>query len=111
MTVAELVAALERRAADAERVGATAPVANVYRDVLSELRNAESAGAAVVATRSASPPAPEPDRWLTPAAVAARLDVAVRWVYRHARELGGVKVGKYLRIPESSLRRRMERRR
>ncbi len=110
VTLPELVAAWERRAAEAERVGATAPVANVYRDVLAELRGADGAGSAAVALPVGQVPAAGPDRWLTPAAVAARLEAAVRWVYRHKRELGGVKVGKYLRFPESALRRRLERR-
>ena len=38
MTLADLVAALERRAAQAEAEGATAPVARVYRLVLDDLR-------------------------------------------------------------------------
>lgn len=109
MTLPELVAALERRAAEAECIGATAPVANVYRDVLAELRGADGPGAAAVAPPPGQVPAAGPDRWLTPAAVAARLEVAVRWVYRHKRGFGGVKVGKYLRFPESALRR-LERR-
>lgn len=110
MTLPELVAALERRAAEAERVGATAPVANVYRDVLAELRGADGAGPGAVAPPPGLVPEAGLDRWLTPVAVATRLEVAVRWVYRHKRELGGVKVGKYLRFPESALRRRLERR-
>lgn len=38
MTLLDLLGQLERRAAEAEAVGATAPVANVYRLVLADLR-------------------------------------------------------------------------
>lgn len=110
MTLADLLATLERRAAEAERMQAHAPVAAVLHSVVEELRGVEGAGAAAVTPPPGQVPAAGPDRWLPPAAVAARLEVAIRWVYRHKRELGGVKVGKYLRFPESALRRRLERR-
>lgn len=35
---------------------------------------------------------------LTPREVAERLQVKPSWVYRHARELGGYRVGKYVRF-------------
>jgi len=41
--------------------------------------------------------------------VAALLRVPVAYPYRHRHQLGGVKVGKYLRFPESAVRRRLER--
>ena len=47
VTLGEVVAAIERRAAEAEREGATAPVANVYRLVLVELRAVNGTAAAI----------------------------------------------------------------
>ena len=104
MTVAEFIIALERRAAEAEREGATAPVANVYRLVLDELRavNGTAAPAAI-------PDPPAEQRYLTPDDVAALLQVPAAYPYRHRQQLGGVKVGKYLRFPVSAIQRRLER--
>jgi integrase len=105
MTIAEIVASLARRAAEAEREGATAPVANVYRLVMDELQAASgaTAGAAVVAD------APPEERYLTPDEVEKMLALPKGYTYNHKRQLGGVKIGKYLRFPESGLRRRLER--
>ena len=105
MTIVELVATLERRAADAEREGATAPVANVYRLVLDELRAVNGTAAAPPVT----PDAPTEDRYLTPEQVEKMLALPKGYAYDHKRRLGGVKVGKYLRFPESVVRRRLER--
>ena len=101
--LAAVVAELQRRAAVAEREGATAPVANVYRLVLEELCALDG---------TARLPTPEPpglERHLTPEEVAALLQVPAAYPYRHRHQLGGVKVGKYLRFPESAVRRRLER--
>lgn len=105
MTDPEVLAALERRAAEAERMQAHAPVSVVLRDVLAELRAAD--GAATEAAPTSEAPALE--RYLTPEEVAALLQVPPGYPYRHASQLGGVKVGKYLRFPESAVRRRLER--
>ena len=105
MTVAQLVATLERRAAEAEAVGATASVANVYRVVLAELQAMD--GTATTPATAPDPPALE--RHLTPQEVEALLHVPRGYAYRHRHQLGGVKVGKYLRFPESAVRRRLER--
>ena len=109
MTLAEFVAAIERRAVEAEREGATAPVANVYRVVLDELRAVDG---------TATPPGPAPvperpalERHLTPEQVEELLRLPRGYAYDHKRQLGGVKVGKYLRFPESVVRRRLGRRR
>lgn len=85
---------------------AQAPVAAMLHTVLEELRAVDSAAAGLVA-RSPAPPALE--RHLTSEEVAALLQVPPGYPYRHARQLGGVKVGKYLRFPESAVRRRLER--
>jgi hypothetical protein len=108
VTLAELVVVLEHRAAEAEREGATAPVANVYRLVLDELRTMDRPGAPPEA------PAPVPDphaveRHLTPKQVEEILQLPQGYAYDHKGQLGGVKVGKYLRFPESVVRRRLER--
>jgi predicted DNA-binding transcriptional regulator AlpA len=105
MTLGEFVAALERRAAEAEREGATAPVANVYRLVLDELRPlAVTKGSATVSV-------PEPDRLLTVAEAAAILGVAPRWLYRHASRLPFARrlSPKALRFSEAALARYLER--
>ena len=107
MTLAELVAALERRAAEAAAEAATAPVANVYRLVLEELRGVD--GTAAEPASAAAPDPPALDRHLTPGQVEALLQVPAGYAYDHQRQLGGVKVGKYLRFPESAIRRRLER--
>jgi len=109
MTLAEVLAALERRAAEAEREGATAPVANVYRIVLDELRAVDGVMAAPVAAVAV----PDPrgvERHLTPKQVEEIFQLPEGYAYDHKRQLGGVKVGKYLRFPESVVRRRLERR-
>jgi hypothetical protein len=105
MTMVELVAALERRAAEAEREGATAPVANVYRLVLDELQAVNG----TAATPSLIPDAPAEERYLTPEQLDEMLALPKGYAYRHKRQLGGVKVGKYLRFSESVVRRRLER--
>lgn len=104
MTLSELLAALERRAAEAERIGATAPVAAVLKDVSAALRAVDHPEAAPRALDS-----PCFERHLMPEEVATLLQVPPGYPYRHARELGGVKVGKYLRFPESAVLRRLER--
>jgi len=107
VTLAELLASLERRAAEAEREGATAPVANVYRVVLDELRAVDGTETATVAPTVPDPPAVE--RHLTPEQVEELLQLPRGYAYDHKQQLGGVKVGKYLRFPESAVRRRPKR--
>jgi hypothetical protein len=104
VTFTELLARLEERAAVAEREGATAPVANVYRIVLEELRAVERATSPVVLPNAAE------ERYLTPEQVEEMLALPRGYAYDHKGQLGGVKVGKYLRFPESAVRRRLERR-
>ncbi|SRR6266496_1728721 len=108
MTLVELVAALERRAAEAEREGATAPVANVYRVVLDELRTVDGAEPASAAP-TAVPDSHAVERHLTPEQVEDLLHLPRGYAYDHKRQLGGVKVGKYLRFPETVVRRRLAR--
>lgn len=78
VTLLEVIADLERRAADAERVQAHAPVAAVLQAVLQDLRGVNGPSPA---------PAPFPDRLLTARQAADRLNTTVRWLYRHADQL------------------------
>ena len=55
MTLTELRATLERRAAEAEAEGATAPVANVYRLVLGELAQVDGGNGGAPLTARAEP--------------------------------------------------------
>src|SRR5437879_13684115 len=105
MTLPDLQAMLERRAAEAEAEGATAPVANVYRLVLGELAkmNAGNGGPALTTA--------EPDRMLTVPEVAQRLRASRRFVYAHRKALGGVALSKRaLRFPEAAVARYLARR-
>lgn len=81
-------------------------------------RDAIPAAIALLAARlvaQAPPVAPrraqEPGRLLTTGEVAARLGVDRRWVYRHARELGGIALSRRkLRVPEGAVERFLARR-
>ncbi len=78
VSLTSLVQQFERRAAEAEAVGATAPVANVYRLVLEELKGVDAAPNRNTATE---------DRLLDVRQAAARLGTTPRWLYRHAKKL------------------------
>jgi len=80
MSLVEVVAALERRAGEAEREGSTAPVANVYRLVLEDLRPLAGNGKGDHAALA-------PDVLLTAEQVAQHLGTTTRWVYRHTARL------------------------
>ena len=80
VTVDELRAALERRASEAEAIGATASVASVYRVVATEL-------ASVSQDSARAPSAANEDRLINAEEAAQRLGVARRWLYRHAKQL------------------------
>ncbi len=82
MTLADLQADLERRAGDAERLGASAPVATVLRQVVAELAAGLDGNGAPA--RSAGHP---PTTLLTAREAAQVLHVAPRWLYRHAGAL------------------------
>src|SRR5262245_25718535 len=105
MTMAEFLATIERRAADAEREGATAPVANVYRLVLDELRAVNGTASAAGTMHDVA----AEEQYLTPEQVAEMLALPKAYAYRHKRQLGGVKIGKYLRFPKSVVQRRLAR--
>lgn len=100
MTLAELVARLERRAADAEREGATATVANVYRLVLGELAAVDGNGNGHSGGRVRE----GPETLLTAREVAARLKCSVRYIYAHAATLPfTVRIGGLVRFSAAGL--------
>ncbi len=105
MTLADYLAQLERRAVEAEAIGATAPVAGLYRAVLTDLRPFADGNGAATSERA-------PERWLTADQVAEMLGTSVRWVYDHQEELGGKRLSRRcLRFSETAVRRYLERRR
>lgn len=82
MTLARVVADLERRAVVADAEHSTAPVAQVYRLVLAQLVPLVGNGHPT----GDGEPVVE-DRLLTVAEAAGRLGVRPRWLYAHARDL------------------------
>jgi hypothetical protein len=105
VNLADYLAQLERRAAEAEVIGSTAPLAGLFRAVLAELRPLAGGNITAVSERP-------PDRMLTAAQVAKILEVSVRWVYDHKQELGGKRLSRRcLRFSETTVRRYLERRR
>lgn len=75
MTRDEWADRLAARASDAERIGATAPVAAVLRDVLAEFETVDGIASAT------------PDEMLTLGETATRLNVPQRWLTEHRHEL------------------------
>ena len=96
----ELVQVLERRATDAEAIGATAPVAVIYQLVVEELQNLNGL-----------PNAQKPDRCLKVEEVAGRMSVSTRYLYNHIDELPFAKrlPGNVLRFSERGLERWLSR--
>ena len=76
--LAALVAQLERRAAESEAIGATAPVAAVLHNVIAELH-------ALDGTAADPAPAAPAAELLTVREASRRLGVAPKWLYRHPR--------------------------
>ncbi len=77
MTRDEWAARLAKRADDAERLGALAPVGTVLRNLLAELEDVDGWPATT----------PPPDEMLTLEDTAARLNVPKRWLTDHRHEL------------------------
>ena len=100
MTLADMCADLERRIADAERIGALAPVGAVLRAVLADLRAVDNVSQAEPA-----------DRLLKVDEAAALLGVQPRWLYDRARTLPFARrLGeRTLRFSEAGMRRWLER--
>ncbi len=75
-----LIAAYERRAEEADRVNASAPLGPLYRAMLEELR-------ALTEARGEPSPVEVGDRLLAVAEAAELLGVTPQWLYRHAKAL------------------------
>lgn len=97
MTLDALLADLERRAVEAERIGASAPVAQMCRALADELRALDASAA----------PSGESDRLLTAQEAATILGVTPRYMYVHAATLPFTRrlSRKALRFSEAGLRR------
>jgi predicted DNA-binding transcriptional regulator AlpA len=98
--LADLLQSLERRATEAEAIGATAPVASVYRALLAELAPFSGNG-------NGAKPSASPDTLLEAKEAARRLCVRPGWLYRHAATLPFAKrVGtRALRFSEQGISR------
>ena len=102
MTIDELIRDFKRRAAEAEAVQATAPVAQVYRTLIEELGH--------VSVSETSPRRPT-DRLLTVPELAMRLNVDERYVYDHHHEWPFTRrLGRKLRFSERGLEQWMRQR-
>lgn len=90
---------------------AEAPVApELIPDLLGELERTRAVlMARLVVPRGPAAKPNEPDSYLTAEEVAARLAVSKRWVYDHARELGGFGTRKMVRFAASQVERYIER--
>ena len=98
MNRAELLADLERRAAQAEEIHAMAPVADVYRYVLRELQEVGDA-----------PSVEARDRLISVAEAAARLSVSTRYIYAHKDSLPYVRYsGDMVRCSEFGVERQIK---
>lgn len=97
MNLAELLADFERRATEAEDIGSTAPVADLYRSVIGELQQV-----------SAVPSVEVKDRLISVAVAAARLSVSKRFIYAHKNELSYVRQsGGVVRCSEFAVERQI----
>ena len=101
---------------DLRLVAETAPI-EALPDLLAELERAKATVYARLLTnnsgrsRSDSIPKTAEDHLLTAEQVAEKLQVARKWVYRHAAALGAVRLSrKKLRFPSSALERYLARR-
>lgn len=68
------------------------------------------AAIAHLAARLLAAPNPEPDELLTPEQVAALLQTPLRYVYRHAKVLGAIRISKRkLRFKRAAVQRHLKR--
>ncbi len=105
MTLSEILEQLERRATDAARVGATAPVDAVLRSVLEDLQGVDD-------TDSTAPNGNEPDQMVDINKAAEILGVKVRYLYDHHDRFPFTRrVGRQLRFSTRGIARYLERRR
>lgn len=87
--------------------------AELIPDLLGELERTRAVLLArLVASRDGRASRPEglgPDTYLTAKQVAQRLNVSTRWVYQHAKDLGGFGTQGMVRFPASRVDRYVER--
>ncbi len=98
MTLLQYIVDLEQRATEAEAIHATAPVADVYRKVIGELRE-----------RGDTPIRSDtPDRLMSVAEAASRIAMSRRYIYTHKDQLPFVRHnGRTVRCSERALERWM----
>ena len=97
MIQADLLARLARRAEEAERIGAVAPVAAVLRDVATEMAQVDGtpvsdAGAAAVDQRSWFWTCPPETRIVGVPALAAATGLTTAWIYRRTARMPHVRL-------------------
>jgi hypothetical protein len=95
VTRAEWIARLAARAADAERLGLTAPVGAILRDVLAEAEQVDGWPSSL----------PAPDTLIPLEQAAPRLGVSVRWLREQRPPYVVVLGDKTLRVSEQRLAR------
>lgn len=92
MTPDELARDLERRAGEAEAIHATAPVADVFRTLIRELKQIKT---------HAPLSKKQPERLLSVSELASRMSVGERYIYDHSAEWSfTVRIGRKLRFSE-----------
>ncbi len=105
MTLSEILGQLERRATDAARVGATAPVDAVLRAVIEDLRDVDD-------TDSTAPNGNEPDQLVDINKAAEILGVKVRYLYDHHDRFPFTRrIGRQLRFSTRGIERYLARKR
>ena len=102
MTLPEILDQLERQAADAERVHSTAPVGDVLRAVLEDLRELDADGT--------EPNGSEPDQLVNIHRAAEILDVKIRYLYDNEFPFTR-RIGRQLRFSLRGLQRHIARKR
>jgi Helix-turn-helix domain len=107
VTLPELRAELTRRAADADRIHATAPAADVYRSVIADLDLLDGQSIVAADNRSSDNGA---DRLISVKEAAGRLGVSPRWLYNRPDLPFMRRIEGRVRVSERALERYLARR-
>jgi Helix-turn-helix domain len=107
VTLPELRAELARRAADADRIHATAPAGEVYRAILADLNQLD--GQSIVATHLNSS-GNGADRLIKVKEAAGRLGLSPRWLYNRPDLPFMRRIEGRVRVSERALERYLARR-
>lgn len=91
MTLAELLQLFEQRRRDAETGGYLAPVAQVYKAVLTDLEKLSEISE-------------QGDRLLDVREAAERLRMSEGWIYDHANEIGCIRFSRTIRFPAENVK-------